>query len=63
MNQTEKLTPEQSLQLLSQIAYQVKLTIQEGDTIKQALQVIYELIENSKPQQETKQTLKVKDTK
>jgi len=53
MNQTqERLSPEQALQVLGQVAGQVKVTLQEGDVIKQALQVIYELVENSKPKEE-----------
>jgi len=64
MNQTqERLSPEQALQVLGQVAGQVKVTLQEGDVIKQALQVIYELVENSKPKEEAKEVLKEKDSK
>lgn len=59
MNQTEKLTPEQALQVLAQVAGQVKVTLQEADVIKQALQVIYGLVEGYKAQLESVEDCKV----
>lgn len=43
MNQ-EKLTSEQAFNVLVQLANQVKLTLQEGEVAKQALQIIQELV-------------------
>lgn len=43
MNQ-ERLTAEQALNVLVQVANQVKLTLQEGETVKQALNIIGELV-------------------
>lgn len=59
MNQTERLTPEQALQVLGQVAGQVKVTLQEADVIKQALQVIYGLVEGYKVQFESVKDCKV----
>lgn len=44
----EKLNPNQALEVLAQVANQVKVTLQEGEVIKQALQVIYETITSAK---------------
>ncbi len=53
MNQ-EKLTSEQAFNLLVQLAHQVKLTLSEGESVKQALQVIADLIREDSVKMNTK---------
>lgn len=41
----EQITPEQALNILAQVANQTKFTFQEGDVVRQSIQVLNELIQ------------------
>lgn len=56
MNQ-ESMKPMQAFEVLAGVASQIKVTLQEGDVVRQALQVVHQLVKNAEDTKEQEKSV------